>query len=73
MQESSASIADETSSKKFWSRAEVVQLLEEYGQKRESFKDPKIKNKIIWDEIARMKSKDFMNVMPKPVKQSLKI
>ena len=28
MQESSASIADETSSKKFWSRAEVVQLLE---------------------------------------------
>ena len=74
MQESSASIADETSSKKFWSRAEVVQLLEEYGQKRESFKDPKIKNKIIWDEIARiMKSKGFMNVMPKPVKQSLKI
>ena len=60
MQESSAIIADETSSKKFWSRAEVVQLLEIYGQKRESFKDPKIKNKIIWDEIARiMKSKGF--------------
>ena len=60
MQESSASIADETSSKKFWSRTEVVQLLEIYRQKRESFKDPKIKNKIIWDEIARiMKSKGF--------------
>ena len=41
MQESSASIADETSSKKLWSRAEVPQLLEIYGQKRESFKDPK--------------------------------
>lgn len=60
MQESNASIADETSSKKFWSRVEVQKLLEIYGQKTESFKDPKIKNKIIWDEIAKiMKSKGF--------------
>ena len=44
---------------KFWSRAGVLQLLEIYGQKGESFKDPQ-KNKIIQDEKAGiMNSKGF--------------
>ena len=61
-------------SKKYWSRAEVLGLLQIYGQKRASFKDPKIKNKLIWEQVGEeMKSMGFQELDPKCCETKFKI
>ena len=54
-----SSCSSDYSAKKSWSREETLGLLELYRNKRKGFRDPKIKNKQVWEQIAEAMQSDW--------------
>ena len=47
-----SSSSSENGAKKSWTREDTLALIEHYRNRRDGFRDPKIKNKQVWEQIA---------------------